>query len=1062
MGNTNHSDLSFITNEENQNLSQRFQTLIEDTRFFDVLVGYFYLSGFHLVYKSLERTEKIRILIGIDTDKYTHDLLSKSTHKKFMEESIKDEMAKSEDNVEVEEGIKKFLEWLSTGKLEIKTYVKSNIHAKLYIMTFDEDDRDIGRVITGSSNFSRSGLQDNIEFNVELKGRSDYEFAKNKFEELWNSGDSYDVRDIINDYVLNKTWLREGITPYQLYLKFLYEYFKEDLSDTDAIASDCLPDGYESYDYQKEAVLNANRILKEYGGVFIADVVGLGKTFTVSLLLQHNNVRNKVLVIAPPTLVDEKNPGSWNNVLREFGIAAKFVSFGKLDSLSDEDQKYDYVVIDEAHRFRNDDTETYAKVSNICRGKKVILVSATPVNNSPRDIFNLIKLFQPPRNSSIPNISNLEKFFNALEANLKKVDRKKDHENYLAIFKQNAKEIREKVLKYILVRRTRTEIEKYYQVDMEKVGLNFPKVNDPKAIFYQLNEEESKTFNRSIDIITHGITYARYQPAEYSDGSNSVLNAMKQSQINLVGIMRTMLVKRLESSFYAFKKSIDRFIMFHESFLKAIGEGYVYSSKKYSVDLFHAIAEGDDFTIDKLVAEDKANKFSIELFTPKLRQDVVKDIARLKELRDMWSNINRDPKIIKLKEMLKNDKKLKGKVILFTESKETAEYIKQEIEELYKDKILLFTGSSKKSVRQKVIDNFDANVKKEKQKDEYRILISTEVLSEGVNLHRSNVIINYDIPWNPTRLMQRAGRINRINTKFEDISIFTFFPSDEGNDEIKLKEAAIVKIALFIDTLGADAHTLTDGEMIQSHELFNKLTSKSALTGEDEEMQSELKYFSVIKEIRDNDEALYEEILQLPQKARTARKHEEVDNTLLTYFRKNKNIQKFFLAQDSTSKELDFTEAASLLDTESSTKAVKLPSDFYTKLALNRGQFKLETYDNNKGLGLDDTSKRNSNEKKLSESIKSVLGVVKLQADKDYIIEVKNTLSAGLLPRAVVKQAKQSLEKVINEQGSSNPKALVQALRDNIPQNLINSNEDVDNVSETDEEVILSEYLISC
>jgi len=199
-----NTDLSFITNEENKRLKDRFEVLIKDTSFFDCLVGYFYTSGFHALYKSLEKTEKIRILIGISTNRQTYDLLvntnkprqqviefSHAETKEQVENLVEEELADSEDRPEVEEGVNKFIEWIRNKKLEIKAYPSQNIHAKLYIMTFCEGDRDVGRIITGSSNFTQAGLIDNLEFNVELKNRSDYEFARKKFEELWK--DAVDV-----------------------------------------------------------------------------------------------------------------------------------------------------------------------------------------------------------------------------------------------------------------------------------------------------------------------------------------------------------------------------------------------------------------------------------------------------------------------------------------------------------------------------------------------------------------------------------------------------------------------------------------------------------------------------------------------------------------------------------------------------------------------------------------------------------------------------------------------------------------------------------------------------
>ena len=192
------SDLTFITNEPGKQLRDRFGVLLgDDTRFFDCLVGYFFISGFHALHPALEKTEKIRILIGIKTDRTTVELMHTATaQRKLALESHADvrerlpgrllnEFQKSGDSAEIEGGVRKFVEWIKNGKLEVRAYPSERVHAKLYIMTFHEGDRDRGRVITGSSNFSEAGLQDNLEFNVELKHRTDYDFAIQKFNELW-------------------------------------------------------------------------------------------------------------------------------------------------------------------------------------------------------------------------------------------------------------------------------------------------------------------------------------------------------------------------------------------------------------------------------------------------------------------------------------------------------------------------------------------------------------------------------------------------------------------------------------------------------------------------------------------------------------------------------------------------------------------------------------------------------------------------------------------------------------------------------------------------------------
>jgi superfamily II DNA or RNA helicase len=299
--------------------------------------------------------------------------------------------------------------------------------------------------------------------------------------------------------------------PYELYLKFLYEYFKDELGRTDEVFIKYLPQDFMKLEYQEQAVLNAKKILEEYGGVFISDVVGLGKTYVAAMLAAQ--IDGRTLVIAPPALLAKNSPGSWPNVFSDFRIPADFESIGKLDSLIDRGvEKYKNIIIDEAHRFRTETNITYETIAQICRGKRIILVTATPYNNSPKDILSQIKLFQNARKSTIPNLTDLERFFNNLYEKLKKINRQDDYENYLKIIRENAKEIREKVLKLLMVRRTRTEIVKYFEADLKEQGLKFPEVENPKPLFYELDEEEDEIFNTTIELITKKFSYSRYTP----------------------------------------------------------------------------------------------------------------------------------------------------------------------------------------------------------------------------------------------------------------------------------------------------------------------------------------------------------------------------------------------------------------------------------------------------------------------------------------------------------------------------------------------------------------------
>jgi superfamily II DNA/RNA helicase len=1060
------TDLTFITNEPGRTLKDRFVVLIKDSKFFDCLVGYFYLSGFYNLYKALENTEKIRILIGMGVSPEAYDLIKEQEHllshfeiKKHIEAEIENELAECEDKREIEEGIIKFLEWTKNKKIEIKAYPSRRLHAKLYIVTFKETDRDIGRVITGSSNFTQSGLKDNLEFNVELKNPSDYKFAKLKFEELWSQ--AVDINETFVQTVVEKTWLNPNITPYELYLKLLYEYFKDELSRADEITNQYLPQDFKELTYQKQAVINAKKILEEYGGVFISDVVGLGKTYVTAMLVSQ--LDGRTMVIAPPALLDENNPGSWPNVFIDFHISAKFISTGKLDEAIHELNKredYKNIVIDEAHRFRNETTLSYEKLAEICRGKRVILISATPYNNSPKDILAQLKLFQNARKSTIPGVPDLENFFNQLERKLKIAKRSNDPEKYIEEAKEVAKEIRNRVLKYVMIRRTRKDIETYFKDDLEKNNINFPEVETPKPIFYQLNNKEDEIFMKTIQLLTKNLTYARYTPLLYLKKRISHLE--EQSQKNLGSFMKVLLVKRLESSFFAFKNSIQRFINAYQKFLDAYDNGYVFISKQYINKIFELLESGDDEAIQKLIDEGKAEKYEAKDFKEEFRNYLENDLKVLKNIKSMWDTIERDPKLEKLIERLENDDILKNnKIIIFTESKDTANYLVEKINERFGKIALLFYGGCSEEIKNKVIENFDAKAKI--QKNEFKILVSTDVLSEGVNLHRSNIVINYDIPWNPTKLIQRVGRVNRIDTKFDKIYTFNFFPTAQTESEIDLIKIARSKVEAFLNLLGDDAAILTEGEPVESHELFDKLISKEVLLGDEEFEESELKYFKIIEKIRNENSDLFEKIKRLPKKARSSRKHFEstedlvLPNSLISFFRKGK-LMKFYISNNKGTYELDFLTTAKIFECSENERKTDIPTEkYYELLEKNKTAFNIATSTEEI---ITQSRKGSDSSAKLLKILKVTLKMGKQLTDEQekYIKTIIQRLEEGALPKKTIQEVLKSLK--LLEKEILDPLQVIKILQTNISPAILKSHYvylpfDQD----TKREVILSLYL---
>ena len=1037
-----HTDTSFITNESGCSLYERFSVLLgKNTRWFDCLVGYFFISGFYRLYPALEAVERVRILVGLKTDADVFariqqtraegelELISHAAVREPVTTLVQGELEAADDRLDVEQGVLRFVEWLRSGKLEIRAVAGGHLHAKVYIMTFHPDDRDKGRVITGSSNFSRSGLQDNLEFNVELKNPSDYGFAQEKFNALWEA--AVDVSAPYEDTVVNRSPYAM-FTPYELYLKFLYEYFKTELSQT-AISDDLyVPQGFKRLKYQEEAVLNARKVLEEYGGVFLADVVGLGKTYMAALLAQQLPGRH--LVIAPPHLLSDGKRGSWPSVFGDFQVRqAKFQSIGKLEELLQTNlDRFENVFIDESHRFRTEDTRSYEMLAEICRGKRVILVSATPLNNSPKDILSQTKLFQAGKASNIPNLRNLEAFFAGLEARLKGLDRKADADVYLQATATNARETRERLLKYLMVRRTRSEIERYYGADMRQQGMAFPTVQDPAPLFYRLNRSENEVFSETLRLLATELTYARYTPLLYYRGKLD--QRERQGQRNLATFMKILMVKRLESSFFAFRQTLDRFITSYGRMIQEFRNGNVYISKKHGNKIFELLETGDIEGIESLLEADKAERLAAADFTPEFLAGLEADATTLTRIHELWTRIDRDPKWETFRSVLQEQAELRnGKLIVFTESVETAEYLAGRIRAEVEPRTLLFAGGAGAAGHRDVIANFDANAYT--PSDDYRILICTDVLAEGVNLHRSNVVINYDLPWNPTRLIQRVGRVNRVDTPFTEIHTYNFFPSEEGNDAIKLREAAESKIQAFIEMLGADARLLTEGEEVKSFDLFARLNSRKTLTGEDEDEESELEYLTEIRHIRDTQPDLFSRIKKLPRKARSTRQWPagQAGAGLLTYFRQGR-LDKFYRVMQVAEEpeELDFLSAVKVLKpADPAEKRGSIPPEFYSQLERNKAAF---THDTNPAEDDSTVRKGAANDAYISRRLKTpeirrYPGYT--DEDETYIRRVAEALKEGRLPRPTTKKVAEALKQEVE------PLRVLGILRRDIPMALL-------------------------
>lgn len=945
------STTKFFTNEINNTLLQKIEGIFahRNIHFFDALVGYFRASGYFQIRPFIEKSAQIRILVGINIDKLVADaqekgLLFDPNSEKSQEDffkEVKKNIQEAEYDKTVEAGMLQMIEDVATQKVLLRVHPRQNIHAKIYIFREQiKHDHGYGAVITGSSNLTDAGLSRNFEFNVELREDADIQFATETFDKLWS--ESVPVAQDFIEKLKTETFLNDQFTPYEVYLKFLAEYFGKSI-DFDPNSVSDLPKGFKKLNYQADAVSDGYNKMMKHGGFFLADVVGLGKTVVGALIAKKfyfsndfPSHRSSTLIISPPALVE-----NWQETLDKFRLEGfDIITNGSLHKVKNP-EKYDLIIVDEAHKFRSDAADMYDRLQKLCKTptrhslpdgsratKKVILISATPLNNAPQDIANLIYLFQDAKNSTLET-SNLQHFFRKKIDAFQKLKKDPDHEKIRKEVKTIYDEIRNKVIEPLIVRRTRTDLKDndFYKKDLEEQGIIFPDVQKPEKIFYFLDDELDKLYDRTMLDLGHpteGLTYNRYRAIQFlTPPKKSKYKNADLISGQLAKIMRVLLVKRIDSSFHAFTQSLRRFKEATDAMVKMFDTGTIYIAPNLPVSEY--INDDREDELIALIAELSATDPSIEICVPDDFQDGFLDGLRhdqriLIELLAAWQKVTADPKLDEFARylttrLLNKTINREGKLVVFSESKETTTYLKTELGKRGFDKILCVDSHNRRDLMPTVLANFDANFKGEK-KDDFDIVISTEVLAEGINLHRANVIVNYDTPWNTTRLMQRIGRVNRIGSLAAQIHIFNFFPTAKVDKDIELEKKAMMKLTAFHAALGEDSGIYSPDEEFTTFGLFDKDL--------DEDRDEKLTYLFEIRKIKEEQPEFFKKIKNMPLRARVGRKHKIMRGATLTFVRSQHRDAFYYVREDGSLEEFTFLEAVREFHAKPSEKAIAL------------------------------------------------------------------------------------------------------------------------------------------
>lgn len=943
----------FFNNYSQNTLFAKLKGIAKEMANFDrflAVVGFFRSSGYFKLREELGDISEIKILVGINIDdifrKHNKTLLMLADPDKAKEiyhNDFKEDIINAQYNHQVEAGILQMHEDIVSGRLQMRIHATKNLHAKFYLcLPKNHSEHSDGWVIMGSSNISDSGLgikqPPQYELNVAMKDFDDVKYCSDEFWALWEESIPLSAQDI--DKYKRKTYLGYQPTPYELYIKVLIDTFGDQVEDDFSIQ---LPDGVKDLKYQKDAVIQGYQMLMRHNGLFLADVVGLGKTMIATMIakryVEANGKNTNILVIYPPALED-----NWKNTFKLFGISpkAQFITNGSLSKILEgrdqykDKEEFDLIIVDEAHGFRSDSSGKYDELQKICKSpcanmgllrssqKKVILLSATPLNNRPDDLQNQLLLFQNSQSCTIDGVPNLKAFFAPLILDYKRLMRERDQQYVTSEVDKIYEQIRCKVIDKVTVRRTRNNIlnDPDYEADIKSQGIIFPNILPPNELEYVMDSDTSNRFYKTLHQLTDGKTennpegtglnYARYRAVEFlkPEYRSKYKNAAHIGQ-SLAGIYRVHMVKRLESSFYAFKKSLQTLLRITTDMIKMFEENKVIIAPDLKIkDLQTKDMELDEiieYAIDRGYAPEDI-LFSADAFSPGFIKMLHHDRDILIQLNADWENEHDDPKFDLFQVNLMNqffDKKINpsGKLVLFSESVDTLNYLyKRLTDDIGRADVLMVTAANRDKLGRTIKENFDANFNDKSNK--YNIIITSDVLAEGVNLHRSNVIVNYDSPWNATRLMQRIGRVNRIGSVAPNIYNYLFYPSKQGDKEIQLYKNALVKLQGFHSAFGEDAQIYSKEEIVKEFQMFDNNIKDS--------IDKKIALLREVRELYNNNRKLYHKIKALPMKSRVMRSTGKHHGKSIVFVSSALKTE-FYLVSSSVVTAIDFLEAVKYL-----------------------------------------------------------------------------------------------------------------------------------------------------
>ncbi len=916
-----------------------------------VVTAFFNLRALELLRQELDKVVRLRLLLGKEQEQ------AFVVGERLLAE-LEDATAKAETTAQE---IQRWRDFLAQEKVEIRRYIKAFCHGKTYIVSGVPTLGTLG--IVGSSNFTGAGLTTNLELNAVLKQASAVQELQKWFESLWAEAEDYkaELLDLLERFTL-------VYTPYEIYIKVIYEALRDKL-DQDLSEQDGRSSPIALADFQHEGYLAAKEILETYGGVLIADSVGLGKTYLALRLLDDYAYRERqmALVICPAAIIDTV----WRPLLQQHAIPHEIVSMERVSQkdfpVEEYAQRFQVIVVDESHNFRNPETNRWGNLFEIIRNgnpdKKVILLTATPVNNTVFDLYHQLRFItrDDPSFLLVVGISNLQEYFRRAEQN---------------------REALYEVLEALAVRRSRQFIQQNYpdaEIDGQKI--RFPQ-RELHTVRYSLKETYGEDLYHRIAEAIENLLLAPYQVDTYrrelieahkrwalqlnlfkdKDGPReSIIQRLQKvlgwsdqeaqkflmtvgRQTALAHIMRVLYLKRLESSIEALRISLQRLYQYMERFLEALEQGKLLSTEDYRRWL--RIEAADEEGLEETNFENFLNSLP-ELDTERYDVDGLiaatkADIHTLKDILSELAKEHRDGKLATLKDLLTSPELVGRKIVLFSYFRDTARYLYRQLmndpaflERLGHNRIAIVDSEVSPEERKDRIARFapcanrQSDLPTGKQID---LLISTDVLSEGQNLQDADVIINYDLHWNPIRMVQRIGRLDRLGSPHPTIHVYNFFPEQELEEILGLLNRLYEKLDAINRTVGLDASVLGELPNPMDFNILRRLQEEDNLAVQELEAERDLTVGEFLKQdlLRFLKKLGEEQLKRIPRGVGTARKRKDGSpGFFAAFYNPVTKHHHWLFYEDATKRIIDINlKAIAHIRCEPSEQAVPLPENF--------------------------------------------------------------------------------------------------------------------------------------